>query len=90
MQDSASLILPVTRDEVEHALKSLRIAPLLDGYRGAPPAEMGAIADAVLAVQDYVTANAAQLQEVEINPLICTPTRAIAVDALLRTGETHD
>ncbi|MEB8388537.1 acetate--CoA ligase family protein [Rhodobacteraceae bacterium KMM 6894] len=90
MQDSACLILPVTRDDIFGMLKTLRIAPMLAGYRGALPANMDAIADAVLAVQDYVSANAATLQEVEINPLICTPTRAIAVDALIKTGDTYD
>lgn len=89
MQDSTSLILPVTRDDITGALQSLRIAPMLAGYRGALPADMPAIVDAVLAVQDYVTANATHLQEVEINPLICTPTRAIAVDALLRIGDMN-
>ncbi|MCZ4352776.1 acetate--CoA ligase family protein [Roseovarius aestuarii] len=90
MQDSTSLILPVTRDEIVQTLTTLRIAPLLAGYRGGPPANTQAIADAVLAVQDYVHAHAAHVQEVEINPLICTPTRAIAVDALIRIGVTHD
>lgn len=90
MRDSASLILPVSRDDIADALRSLRIAPMLAGYRGAPPADVEAIIDAVLAVQAYVTANAANLQEVEINPLICTPARAIAVDALIRIGETND
>ena len=45
---------------------------------------MQAIVNAVLAVQAYVTANATRLDEVEINPLICTPTRAVAADALIR------
>ncbi|PVA10311.1 acyl-CoA synthetase [Pelagivirga sediminicola] len=87
LQDSASLILPVTEDDITEALQSLRIAPMLAGYRGQPGADRAAIVRAVMAVQDYVTENAAQLQEVEINPLICTQTRAVAADALIRTGE---
>lgn len=90
LRDSASLILPVTHEDITEALQSLRIAPLLAGYRGAPAANLATIAETILAVQDYVTANARDIQEVEINPLICTPDRAIAVDALIRTGELHD
>ena len=45
---------------------------------------MGALLDAIDSVQAYVVANAPLLAEVEINPLICTPTRAVAADALIR------
>ena len=86
MGDSASLLLPATEDEIAQALNSLRIARVLRGYRGKPGADMGAIAQAVLAVQSYVAAHAGRLEEVEINPLICTETRAVAVDALITIG----
>jgi len=82
--DSAALLLPVTAPDVEAALDTLRVAPLLHGYRGAPPADMPAIVAAVLAVQDCVAAHADAILELEINPLICTPTAAIAADALIR------
>ncbi len=87
LADSASLLLPVTADDILAALGRLRIAPLLDGYRGKPAADHQAIVNAVLAVQAYVTAHASCLTEVEINPLICTAGRAVAADALIRTGE---
>ena len=88
MADTASLLLPVTADEVRAALRGLRIAPLLSGYRGAPAADIEAIVAAVLALQDYVTAHAGTVEEVEINPLLCTPMRAVAADALIRKETT--
>lgn len=88
LKDSVSLILPVSVADVTEALDELRIAPMLAGYRNQPAADALTIARAVMAVQDYVIENAETLQEVEINPLICTPTDAIAADALIRTGET--
>jgi succinyl-CoA synthetase beta subunit len=69
-------------------LDSLRIAPLLSGYRGKPPADMAALVAAIGAVQDCAIAHASALIELEINPLIATPDRAVAVDALIRLGET--
>ena len=30
------------------------------------------------------------INEIEINPLILTPTRAVAVDALIRKGDSTD
>ena len=86
MHDTVSLLLPVTADDIAQALQRLRIAPVISGYRGQPAASTGAIVDAVLALQDYVAAHRDAIMEVEINPLLCTPTRAVAVDALVQTG----
>ncbi|CAN0033107.1 unnamed protein product, partial [Chrysoparadoxa australica] len=84
LQDTQTLLLPVTAEDVRGALDRLRIAPLLAGYRGAAAADMDAIAGAVLAVQAFVVAHADRIEEVEINPLLCTPDRAVAADALIR------
>jgi len=84
LKDSVSLLLPTTPADVDAALDRLKIAPLLNGYRGKPPCNRAAILRAVMAVQDYVLAHASGLQEIEINPLICTQHDAIAADALLR------
>ena len=83
-QDTASLLVPARADTVERALRSLRIWPLIEGYRGKPAANLDKILAAVMAVQDYVVANAQCVNEIEINPLICTTDAAIAADALLR------
>lgn len=87
MGDTASLLLPATGDEIAAALDRLRIAPPLHGYRGKPPADMAALVAAISAVQDCSIAHAGALIELEINPLIATPDRAVAVDALVRLGE---
>ena len=86
LADTVHLSLPVTPDDIRRALLTLRCTPLLIGYRGRPPADLDSIVGATLAVQDYVLANAGRVSEVEINPLLCTPTRAVAVDALIRTS----
>ncbi|GHF65733.1 acetate--CoA ligase family protein [Seohaeicola zhoushanensis] len=87
MQDSLSLLVPAPRDAVQAALMHLRCAPLLTGYRGGPAADIDAILAAIDFVQAYVTAHAATLEEIEINPLICTPSRAVAADALIREAQ---
>ncbi|MEX0370029.1 MAG: acetate--CoA ligase family protein [Tateyamaria sp.] len=82
--DTVTLLWPVTAQDVETALPGLRYAEVLRGYRGAEPANQDGVVDAVLAIQSYVLAHAETVSEVEVNPLICTPTRAVAVDALIR------
>ncbi|UWQ62599.1 acetate--CoA ligase family protein [Leisingera caerulea] len=84
LEDSASFLLPASDAEIEAALQSLRIAKLLDGYRGKPAADREAILRAIRAVETYVMENALGLEEIEINPLLCTPTDAVAADALMR------
>jgi succinyl-CoA synthetase beta subunit len=84
MEDSASFLLPASDADIETALKSLRMAKLLDGYRGAPAADREAILRAIRAVEAYVMENALGLEEIEINPLLCTPSDAVAADALMR------
>ena len=84
LRDSQALLVPASRAAIETALGRLKIAPLLAGFRGAAAAAVPAILDAVEAVQRYVLANADRVEEIEINPLICTSDRAVAADALIR------
>lgn len=87
LTDSVSLLVPSNPEQVETAISELRIAKLLAGYRGQPAANMGAIVDTIMAVQDFVTKHSGRVKEIEINPLLCTPTKAIAADALISLGE---
>ena len=87
LRDRASLLIPATRTEVTARLKDLNIAPLLEGFRGNPPVDLDALLAAIDAVQAYVLANAERVEEVEINPLICTQDNAIAADALIRKAQ---
>ncbi|SFT07931.1 acetyl-CoA synthetase [Sulfitobacter marinus] len=83
-QDTVSMLLPVTPAQIQDALQKLRITPLLNGYRGKPGADLGAITKAIMSVQAYVIAHQDAISEVEVNPLICGTGSAIAVDALIR------
>lgn len=87
-QDSISMLVPSDRDHLKQALFRLKTAPLLSGYRNRPAPNLDSILDAIEAIQSYVLANIASVEEVEVNPLIATPTRAVAADALIR--KRHD
>ncbi|KEJ96896.1 acetyl-CoA synthetase [Pseudosulfitobacter pseudonitzschiae] len=87
LADTVSLLVPSDEGAVKQALTKLKCAPLLSGYRAKPAADIDSIVAAVMAVQSYVIAQADVISEVEINPLICTPTRAVAADALIRIAK---
>jgi acyl-CoA synthetase (NDP forming) len=84
--DTRILIMTATRAEIAEALLSLRMAPLLAGYRGRPNGDVAAIVDAVLAVQSFALKHADRLLELDVNPLMVRPEGrgAVAVDALIR------
>jgi len=89
LKDSRSLLLPTTDDAIRHAVLSLRSAALLQGFRGREMADLDALVAAIRAVADYACANAAQLLELDVNPLLVNAHGATAVDALIRLGDQH-
>jgi hypothetical protein len=59
---------------------------VLRGMRGREPADVDAIADALLAVSRLVTNHRDAIEELDINPLVVFPRGAKAVDALITTS----
>jgi acyl-CoA synthetase (NDP forming) len=86
MKDSASLLLPTTRERVLHELGQLKCAPLFSGFRGAPPADLNAAADVILAVASMVERDPSSIIELDINPLLLLAEGrgVVAADALIR------
>ncbi|MBL0371671.1 acetate--CoA ligase family protein [Rhizobium sp. KVB221] len=86
MDDSAVITLPTTRDDICKAIDGLKITKLLTGYRGQAKGDMAALIDAVSAAADFVIANAADIEELDINPLMVLPEGqgVVAADALVR------
>lgn len=87
LDDTASLLLPVGREDIVAALAGRKVGALIRGYRGGPGGDFDAAVDAILAVADFASENAATLFELDVNPLIVTPTQAVAADALIRMCE---
>jgi acetate---CoA ligase (ADP-forming) len=83
LADTVTLVLPLTEAEVLEAAKGLRLWPLLDGYRGRPRADMGAVAATAVRLGALMLADES-LEEIEINPVLVREDGAVAVDALVR------
>ncbi|WP_312527274.1 acetate--CoA ligase family protein [Paracoccus sp. (in: a-proteobacteria)] len=84
LQDSRAILLPASRDEIRAALLSLRIAPILHGYRGKPGGDIDAAVDAIAKIAEYAVTHGDQIEELDVNPLMIMPKGVLAVDALLR------
>jgi acetyltransferase len=61
-------------------LKSLKIYPLLLGYRGSKPKNIDKLIEVMIRLS-YLAADYPEIEELDINPLIVTPTDVIALDA---------
>lgn len=61
-------------------LESLKIWPLLNGYRGSPPVDVDALIKIIMRLS-YLTADNPEIEELDINPLLVGPDEIIAVDA---------
>ena len=84
--DRVVLLAPASRGEIEAALSELKVAALVEGFRGRPAGDRAALVDTVLAVQRFALDRADRLVELDVNPLVVRPAgRGVAaVDALLR------
>jgi acyl-CoA synthetase (NDP forming) len=90
MKDSASLLLPTTKEHVRQALTALKFAPLLKGYRGSKPADLKAAVEVISAIAHMVAKNPTLIQELDINPLmvLAEGQGVVAADALIRLNQT--
>jgi acetate---CoA ligase (ADP-forming) len=85
VKDVAVALAPVTEAAAEALLRSLRVAPLLDGARGRPAVDVGAAARAAAAFSRFA-AEHPEVDEVEINPLLALPEGALGLDARIVLG----
>jgi acetyl-CoA synthetase len=83
MSDTVTLLLPASRAEIERALPELKIWRLIAGYRGQR-GDGAAVVRAVEAVLAFADAERDFLEEIDVNPLLVLPDRAVAADALIR------
>jgi acetate---CoA ligase (ADP-forming) len=83
LQDSATLLSPTNQNEIEAALKSLKVWKLITGYRGNS-GDVDAVIKAVEAIANFAATHSQTLEELDVNPLLVLPEGAVAVDALIR------
>jgi acetate---CoA ligase (ADP-forming) len=83
ISDRAVALPPLTHDQALALLDGLKVRKLLGGVRGAPPADLAAIASAISGLADLASELGDDIEALDVNPLICGPHGAVAVDALV-------
>jgi acetate---CoA ligase (ADP-forming) len=89
-KDAAVLLPPFTAEEARAAIASLKVAKLLDGFRGAPPRDVDALIDCCVRFGDFVAATDGQYAAIDLNPiLVCARGRGVRIaDALMEPRAT--
>ena len=85
VRDVARGILPLRRARAEEMLDSLRIAPLLGGFRGSPPLDRAAVVDTLLRLAEIAASG--EVAEIDVNPLLVRQDGVLGLDALVRLRE---
>jgi acyl-CoA synthetase (NDP forming) len=95
LSDTSLRVLPVDEGDVREMLSELRGASLLRAPRGLPPADIDAVAQAVLTLASLAESLPGDLESIEVNPLWVRGHQVEGLDALVtwqspETKEEHD
>jgi acyl-CoA synthetase (NDP forming) len=85
--DAGFRLAPLTDVDAEELVTSGKVGVLVDGFRGAPPADRRAVADVVLRIGLLAT-DVPEVAEIDLNPVIAGPDGCVAVDARVRVAPT--
>jgi acyl-CoA synthetase (NDP forming)/GNAT superfamily N-acetyltransferase len=83
--DQRLLIAPVTHADAETALRSLRIWPLLSGFRSQPATDTRTLAELVTVV-GLLAHEVPELVEMDLNPVVVHPSGCELVDVKVRVA----
>jgi acyl-CoA synthetase (NDP forming) len=85
LKDVAVRLSPLTRSDASEMLRELRSFPLMQGYRGSPPADVAALENVLLRVS-ALAEHHPEIAEMDCNPVIVSASGAVIVDARVRVA----
>ncbi len=84
VSDVLVALAPIDPAQAEKLLRNLRLASLLQGYRGRAPLDFAAVSRVIADVSQFAANLGPRLAELEINPLFAVDERVIVGDAHAR------
>ncbi|MEZ4997873.1 MAG: acetate--CoA ligase family protein [Bacteroidales bacterium] len=84
-RDVAKALVPVSDTEARSMIRSLKSYKIIKGVRGSEGVSEEAFVRVITSISDLLAA-APEIEEMDINPLLGTPDRIVAVDARIRVG----
>lgn len=78
--DTALGFPPLNEHLADRMLRSLKVFPLLDGFRGRPPVDVELLKKVMMRFS-YLVCDNPEIDEIDINPLLCCSNEILALDA---------
>ncbi len=88
-RDRALGFPPLNERLARRMLESLKIWPLLRGYRGRPAVALDRLIETMIRLS-YVVADHPEIKELDINPLLAGPSSILALDARIAVDLTAE
>jgi acyl-CoA synthetase (NDP forming) len=86
LRDVQLRLAPLLDHDARRMVRDVRMFPLLEGVRGEPRRDLGALEDALLRVSQLAQRHP-RIAEMDINPLFALERGVVAVDARVRVEE---
>ncbi|MFK7963794.1 MAG: acetate--CoA ligase family protein [Burkholderiaceae bacterium] len=83
LKDVAFRLAPFGKDEARQMIDQLAGRAVFDGVRGAKAVNVDALADALSRLSVFADKNRDTLDSIDVNPIVLTGDRAVAVDGLI-------
>jgi acyl-CoA synthetase (NDP forming) len=83
LEDRRLALPPLDESRARSMIDQLKVRALLEGARSQPPADIDAVAGAIVALSWLAYQLGDQLEALDANPVICAPEGCVAVDALV-------
>jgi acyl-CoA synthetase (NDP forming) len=80
LKDVSFRIVPLARRDAREMIREIKGYPLLEGYRGQEPVDVGYLEELILKVSSFVEQHP-EVAELDLNPIFAYKDGAVAVDA---------
>ena len=80
-KDVTLRMAPLALKDIESMIRCLKAHALLEGYRGSKPVNLEELSRLLKTFSDFVMDLENLIESVDLNPVICSPTRCVVADA---------
>jgi len=80
-KDVTLRMAPLALKDIESMIRCLKAHSLLEGYRGSKPVNLEELYRLLKTFSDFVMDLESLFESIDLNPVICSPTRCVVADA---------
>jgi acyl-CoA synthetase (NDP forming) len=80
LKDVSFRIVPVSKADAAEMIREIKGFPMLEGFRGSEPADLGALENLIVGVSEFIERNPG-VKELDLNPVFAYKDGVVAVDA---------